>query len=270
MSDLSAPPAGWYPDAEDASAERWWGGTAWTATTRPRNTPAQAPPSPLPLPAAVTMPPAGWYPDPQNAAGEKWFDGADWTQATRQRPGHQYAGAPGQPAPSYGQPAGQRVGAPGRSGFRWVSYGGSSSSSGSPVVGIVVGLIFVAVGLVFVLSSKAPANMSATATATVTNVNISQSTTSRNGRRSAPSCTPVAGFTVGGKPYTASSSVGSSPCPWTVGQPVVVAYDPKSPANAMIPSTGAGQFMPWIVVGIGALAAAGSAYSLVRKKTNKG
>lgn len=29
------PPAGWYPDAADASSRRWWDGTAWTAHVAP-------------------------------------------------------------------------------------------------------------------------------------------------------------------------------------------------------------------------------------------
>lgn len=39
MADI---PAGWYPNPEDASTERWWDGTQWTPTTRPTTT---APPS---------------------------------------------------------------------------------------------------------------------------------------------------------------------------------------------------------------------------------
>jgi hypothetical protein len=31
-----APPAGWYPDAADASLVRWWDGAQWTAHVQPR------------------------------------------------------------------------------------------------------------------------------------------------------------------------------------------------------------------------------------------
>ena len=261
MSDLNAPPAGWFPDADDASTERWWGGTAWTSTTRPQNTQAQPPP--LPVPAAVTMPPAGWYPDPQNPAGEKWFDGSAWTQMTQQAPGRQYAGAPGR---QYAGAPGQPAGALGQPGFRWVSYGRSGrSTTNNPIVGVIVGLIFMGVAVVMFFTMRTPANMSATVTGTVTNVTVSQGTTSSNGRRNSPSCSPVAGFVVGGKTYTVSSSMGASPCPWAVGQAVVVAYDPASPSSAMIQTKGMMRFMPWIFGGIGALAAFGCLFSSVSK-----
>jgi len=59
------PPAGWYPDATNEQIERWWDGTAWTASTRPR-------------PQAA----AGWYPDPHKKANLRWWDGASWTEHT--------------------------------------------------------------------------------------------------------------------------------------------------------------------------------------------
>ena len=264
MTDLNVPPAGWYPDPNANDSERWWGGTDWTANTRPLNsTPTQAPPPPVP--AAVTLPPAGWYPDPQNPAGEKWFDGASWTQATRQRPAQQYAGAPGQMA---GEP-GWQAGVPGRSAgwqggarFRWVSSGSGPVGS---LVGLAVGLVFVAGALFFVFSTSAPANMSASATGTVTSIRVTQPIQSRStSQSSGPSCFPVAEFAVGGKTYNASMSVGLSPCPWTVGQLVAVAYDPTAPTEAMIPATGQTKYLPWLFGGIGVLLAGWSLFSLVR------
>ena len=257
MSEFRA--AGWYPDPHDDSSECWWGGTAWTASTRPLNhAPAQA--TPPPLPGAIALPPPGWYPDPQNAAGEKWFDGAGWTQVTRQRASQRYAGAPGQPVGVPGQP----VGVPGRPRFRWVAYTNipvrTSKISGS-VGALLVGLIFLGMGTIFVVSSRAPANMSATATGTVTGIQIHERTSSSS---STPTCIPVASFGVGGKTYTASMRAGSSPCPYAVGQQIAVAYDPASPANAIIPATGIYLYMPWLFAGIGALTTGGSLFSLVR------
>jgi hypothetical protein len=248
MSEV--PAAGWYPDPQDGSSERWWGGTDWTANTRPLS--QAPPPPPPPLPAAVALPPAGWYPDPENAAGEKWFDGAEWTQATRQRPSHQYAGAPGQPVGVPGQP----VGLPRRSRFGWVTYGnpGRSSRTNNPFVGLLVGLIFMGVGPIIFFTSQTPGNMSATTTGTVTSVPVKYSSSSSS-TSSSPTCTPVAQFAVGGQTYTARMSAGVWPCPWTVGQPIGVAYDPASPTNAMIPTTGMMRFMPWLFTVIGALAA---------------
>jgi len=45
--------AGWYPDPNDAAAERWWDGNAWTTATRPATAPGYPPP------AAPTQPDAG-------------------------------------------------------------------------------------------------------------------------------------------------------------------------------------------------------------------
>jgi hypothetical protein len=47
MSEPSAPPtAGWYPDPENATADRWWNGSSWSEQRRPRNAPAGwAPPA---------------------------------------------------------------------------------------------------------------------------------------------------------------------------------------------------------------------------------
>ena len=130
-------------------------------------------------------------------------------------------------------------------------------------MGVLVGLFLLGGGTYFVFSSQTPANMSATATGTVTSVEVSH-------RRRSRLCTPVAAFEVGGKPYTASTSVGVKPCPWTVGQPIAVMYDPASSTNAIVPSPGSTQVMPLIFIGAGALLTAGSAYRLVRKKAVKG
>lgn len=34
VPDGASPQAGWYPDPTGAPGERWWDGTAWTASTR--------------------------------------------------------------------------------------------------------------------------------------------------------------------------------------------------------------------------------------------
>jgi hypothetical protein len=49
------PAAGWYADPADASQERWWDGTQWSATTRPL---VQTPPTPPPYAAPSFAPPA--------------------------------------------------------------------------------------------------------------------------------------------------------------------------------------------------------------------
>ena len=54
MSDqLEEQAPGWYPDPDAENTERWWGGTDWTANTRPLNGIPAAAPHP-PVPGAVT------------------------------------------------------------------------------------------------------------------------------------------------------------------------------------------------------------------------
>jgi hypothetical protein len=308
MTDLNMPPAGWYPDPQADNTERWWGGTDWTASTRPLNDTPAAPQAPVP--AAVALPPAGWYPDPQNAAGEKWFDGADWTQVTRPRadqPPPGGAGLPGTPRLP-GLPAmpgllgslssqiqqgardpqgfyrGHRQGIDTAAAGALIVDGlvglptrrGNRSGVFGSLVGIVVGLVFVVVGVFLSSAMKTPANMSATMTGKVTSVTVSHGTTtsSSNSRTrtstSTSTCSPVAGFMVDGKAYTASTSAGVSPCPWAVGQPIDVAYDPASPELATIPSKGGVQYMPLIFGGAGALLAIASVFSFIRSVTELG
>jgi hypothetical protein len=47
------PPPGWYPDPQDASAQRWWSGRDWTEHTQPS---PGATPAAKPQPAAHTAP----------------------------------------------------------------------------------------------------------------------------------------------------------------------------------------------------------------------
>lgn len=46
MDSSTTPPAGFYPDPEDSSRERWWGGTQWTEHTRIPVPQAGEPPTP--------------------------------------------------------------------------------------------------------------------------------------------------------------------------------------------------------------------------------
>lgn len=48
---------GWYPDPTDAGQERWWDGTTWTRTTRPRPPVGYAPPVAGDVDATQQLPP---------------------------------------------------------------------------------------------------------------------------------------------------------------------------------------------------------------------
>lgn len=55
---MNEQPAGWYPDPNDASKQRYWSGRAWTEHQSPRG-----------LPRA----PAPWVPPPPQVATGKWY-----------------------------------------------------------------------------------------------------------------------------------------------------------------------------------------------------
>lgn len=59
MSDPNALPiAGWYPDPEDDTGDRWWNGATWSDHRRPRNAPAGWAPAVASAPAAAPVVPA--------------------------------------------------------------------------------------------------------------------------------------------------------------------------------------------------------------------
>jgi hypothetical protein len=65
MSDTSQPVAGWYPDPENPTAERWWDGTGWTDHRRASTVAPAATYGGLP---AYTPAPASPYGAPAYAA----------------------------------------------------------------------------------------------------------------------------------------------------------------------------------------------------------
>ncbi len=114
--------AGWYPDPDDPTAERWWNGSQWTSHSRqavllsgdaglegesPRAwSTADAPLATLmdvapaqtstaytstfsgydmtrqPSPPAPLFIQPGWYPDPSGVPAQRWWDGAAWSEHT--------------------------------------------------------------------------------------------------------------------------------------------------------------------------------------------
>ena len=122
--------AGWYPDPEAGSGQRWWNGSQWTSHTRSGQgaTSAEAglagqppiawsasdeplatltaaeptgtmfntayPGSPAPAPAIAP----GWYPDPTGIPAQRWWDGSGWSGHSASAPGY----APGYSQLPYG------------------------------------------------------------------------------------------------------------------------------------------------------------------------
>jgi hypothetical protein len=113
----------------------------------------------------------------------------------------------------------------------------------------LVGLVLLGVGIALAAST---ANFLASAertdgTVVAVTERISSST---DGRRST-AWYPTVEYTVGGRQYSFSSSVGTNPPAYAEGDTVPVAYDPADPADAQIASTWSAYLAALIVGGIG-------------------
>jgi hypothetical protein len=64
------PPAGWYPDPNDAQRARYWNGSAWTAHTADRGEAQRPPPEPFPKPGVTR---AVEHEDPKPLHGVAWW-----------------------------------------------------------------------------------------------------------------------------------------------------------------------------------------------------
>lgn len=79
MTEPQHPPAGWYPDPQDATQQRYWDGSTWTGHTAPQGGATAAPVGAAPAEASVpaagapawTAPMAGA--DPGAPAKKSWF-----------------------------------------------------------------------------------------------------------------------------------------------------------------------------------------------------
>ncbi|MBN9607384.1 MAG: DUF2510 domain-containing protein [Actinomycetales bacterium] len=115
MAEDSSPIAGWYPDPENVTLERWWNGVAWSDQRRPSTVPVANPlpeaPAAYAAPAAPSAPAASASvaaaPAPVDAAAAAATAPAQPSAAPY--PAQPYAAQPyaAQPyaAPGYGAPA---------------------------------------------------------------------------------------------------------------------------------------------------------------------
>jgi hypothetical protein len=104
MTDSAQPVAGWYPDPENATAERWWDGTSWTDHRRP-STVAAAPPAAPPV-APAAEPGADPASDPNGFAAPGASLAGSAPAAVPYASPYAAPGYPasGYPAPGYGAP----------------------------------------------------------------------------------------------------------------------------------------------------------------------
>ncbi|HEX3707698.1 MAG TPA: DUF2510 domain-containing protein [Mycobacteriales bacterium] len=60
MTEPQLPPAGWYPDPQDAQQQRWWDGTTWSGHTAPAAATVTAPTAAAPAGSALPMGAPAW------------------------------------------------------------------------------------------------------------------------------------------------------------------------------------------------------------------
>ncbi|MGW0664263.1 DUF2510 domain-containing protein [Streptodolium elevatio] len=115
-------PPGWYDDPSASGMERWWDGTQWTESSRPRT---DSSPGVPPAPGQPSDQQPGGYPSdqfqpgPVHSSGPGQMPGSGPGQMPGSGPGQMYGpgqlSAPGQtPYPPYGAYPGQGQGGPSR------------------------------------------------------------------------------------------------------------------------------------------------------------
>lgn len=108
--------SGWYPDPSDEAQERWWDGSAWTHTTRPRGA-SEAPATPAaPAEPAASSGQTGQYGQAGQTGGygQGGYGQTPQYGQTDQSGGYGQAPPYGQAGGGYGQPGG--FGQPGQYG----------------------------------------------------------------------------------------------------------------------------------------------------------
>lgn len=156
MTDSALPIAGWYPDPENAAAERWWDGTAWSDHRRASTVPV-APVAPAPAVPAAPAAPAAAAPASEAPAADEApavpapaAFAAPGAVAAPTPAAPAYPAAPASPA-GPGYPAAPTYGAPGYpTGYGAPAYAAAQPTNSLAIVGFVValaGILFSFVGL---------------------------------------------------------------------------------------------------------------------------
>jgi hypothetical protein len=137
VTDSSQPIAGWYPDPENAAAERWWDGAAWSDHRRPSTVPPVAP-----EPPAAAVPPAAAAPEPGVFAppSAPVAPAATPTVAPAATPA---PASSGYGLPGYGAPAYPAAGP----GYAVPAYAPAQPTNTLAVVGLVIALAGLVVNL---------------------------------------------------------------------------------------------------------------------------
>ena len=92
----------------------------------------------------------------------------------------------------------------------------------------LVGVVFLIVGLITLMNAKKKA-AACTGEAKATVIEIDEAYHEDEDGHKSKVYAPIVEYTVGGETYTEMSPVHTSPCKFTVGQTVMVHYDPADP-----------------------------------------
>jgi len=206
--------------------------------------------------APTTSPPPGWYPDPTNQGWERWWDGTSWTEHTRAAGAPPSPAAPAPPLPvtsqpdqgfTYPQPSylpqtvaappvvqgdatfgPQHVGFPTRGGALSGSFLRPRRSRGLIRIFSLAGFgaILLVVGLALHHATSIPASMTQETSGTVVDLRTDI------GTEGTDYCAPIVRYTVDGRTWSTTRNLETSPCPYTVGERLLVHYDPRNPSHA--------------------------------------
>jgi hypothetical protein len=220
-------PAAWYEDPGDSRQIRYWDGNAWTSQVGPRPQ----------LPAAAPPAFAPSYPPSQPLVDPYAYRDSAHDPYSR--------------APSVLQDP---------VAFRAAETASTVAGIGGSIAGILFSIAFISISL-FMFSFFD----SATAVP-VGSVEVAGRVVSLT-RGDGGGCSPVAQFFVDGNGHTARSVLSQSPCPWSVGDPVTVTYEPSSIDSSARVKDGGDILITvakFIFVGAGALVGLTSIRRLVR------
>lgn len=120
---------------------------------------------------------------------------------------------------------------------------------------IIIGAIMLIVGIVMMNNTKKKTE-ACTGEAKATVVRLDEAHSEDSEGYSKTTYAPVVEYSVGGETYTGMSPVHTSPCKYTVGQTVIVHYDPADPNVMIIEGDNSSKFLSIFFMAMGGFFAA--------------
>ena len=118
------------------------------------------------------------------------------------------------------------------------------------VVFTIVGLTFMIVGIIMLINAKKKID-ACTGEAKAVVVMLDEAYSEDEDGHESKVYAPVVEYTVGDETYTEMSPVHRSPCKFTVGQTVIVHYDPTDPHVMVIEGDDGTKFLCVLFIGLG-------------------